>query len=214
MRKKIRMLIVEDNEDERLFIKEGFLQSNLYEIVGEAEDGDEMLKLLQDLSFPRPDLILSDLNMLGRNGYEVIMDIKTNSALSHIPIIILTTAPLVPYAERCKKMGACAYYTKPDTFLEYKEFAETIYDDVEKCLENDKLEFAAIWKLKGPFQDVLNACLSQGDFRPIWANSMQKKKLRDYNQYKCYSLGAVAFLFSQVSFFYFRRFVLMKHQIF
>jgi len=42
MTKKIKMLIVEDNEDERFFMKEGFIQSGLFEIVGEAEDGNEL----------------------------------------------------------------------------------------------------------------------------------------------------------------------------
>lgn len=145
MANKIRMLIVEDNEDERLFMKEGLTQTGLYEIIGEAENGDEMLRLLNPSSLP--DVILSDLNMPGRNGYEVITDVKTNSSLSHIPIIILTTAPLIPYAERCKKLGACAYYTKPDTFLEYKEFGEEIYNDVRACITNNKPEFSGAKKL-------------------------------------------------------------------
>lgn len=142
MKKKIRVLLVEDNEDERLFMKEGFIQTGLYEIVGEAENGNEMLDILNLSSLP--DVIISDLNMPGRNGYEVIMDTKTNSALSHIPVIILTTAPLKPYADRCIKLGACAYYTKPDTFLEYKEFAEKIYSDVNACLGNGKVEYRGL----------------------------------------------------------------------
>ena len=160
MSSKIKMLIVEDNEDERLFMKAGFLQTGLYEIVGEAENGNEMLELLAKPTFPAPEVILSDLNMPGRNGYEVIMDVKTNSALSHIPIVILTTAPLVPYAERCKKLGACAYYTKPDTFIEYKEFAEKIYEDVKKCLDNSTLDYSSIEKVKGTLiQNILRTCL-------------------------------------------------------
>lgn len=135
MSKKIKMLIVEDNEDERLFMKEGFIKSGLYDVVGEAENGDEMLELFNSPSFSWPELVLSDLNMPVRNGYDVIVDVKTNSSLSHIPVVILTTAPFVPFAERCKKLGACAYYTKPDTFLEYEHFAKQIYGDVmKKCL--------------------------------------------------------------------------------
>lgn len=131
---KIKVMLVEDNEDERLFMKEGFTQTGLYEVVAEAENGKEMLDILQQTS-SFPQLVVSDLNMPVRNGYEVITDIKTNLSYSHIPVVILTTAPLVPYAERCKKMGACAYFTKPDTFLDYPVFAETIYKDVvEKCL--------------------------------------------------------------------------------
>jgi CheY-like chemotaxis protein len=142
MPKKIKILIVEDNEDERLFMKKGFTQSGLYEITGEAENGNEMLELLNKSSLP--DVIISDLNMPGRNGYEVIMDVKTNSRYSQIPVIIITTASLKPYAERCKKLGACAFYTKPDTFLEYKELAENIYGDVKECLGNSKLEYRGI----------------------------------------------------------------------
>jgi CheY-like chemotaxis protein len=163
MPKKIRILIVEDNEDERLFMKEGFLQTGLYQIIGEAENGNEMLELLS-ASSSKPDVIVSDLNMPGRNGYEVIMDIKTNSSLSHIPVIILTTAPLKPYAERCKKLGACAYYTKPDTFLEYKEFAEKIYEDVRGFLGNTKLDYTSMEKIKESFLSAQEACLSMALF--------------------------------------------------
>jgi CheY-like chemotaxis protein len=134
---KIKLVIVEDNEDERLFMKEGFMESGLYEIIGEAENGNEMLDLLKKTS-SLPELVLSDLNMPCRNGYEVIIDVKSNSALSHIPVVILTTAPLVPFAERCKKLGACGYFVKPDTFLEYKVFAQTIYTDIlQNCLNKN-----------------------------------------------------------------------------
>jgi len=132
------MLIVEDNEDERLLMKEGFTQTGLYEIVGEAENGNHMLELFMQPGFSLPQLVLSDLNMPGKNGYEVIKDVKENISYSHIPVVILTTAPLIPYAERCRKLGACAYYTKPDTFLEYRVFAEAIYSDVmNKCLNTN-----------------------------------------------------------------------------
>lgn len=138
------MLLVEDNEDERLFMKEGFLNSDLFDIVGEAENGNDLLRLLQEPSATLPDIILSDLNMPGRNGYEVIVDVKAHSAFAHIPVIILTTAPEIPYAARCKKLGACAYFTKPDTFLDYKDFAKKIYRDVKECLGNKKLNFSRV----------------------------------------------------------------------
>lgn len=148
MNGKIKLLLVEDNEDERFFLKEGFLQSGLYDIVGEAENGDAMLHFLRNPAAVLPDLILSDLNMPGRNGYEVIIDIKSNHAFQHIPVIILTTAPEVPFAERCKRLGACAYYTKPDTFLEYKVFAKKIYQQMRDCLGSSEVACRGIDKLK------------------------------------------------------------------
>lgn len=174
------MLIVEDNEDERLFMKEGLLQTGLYDIVGEAENGNEMLRMLRQSSGPLPEVILSDLNMPGRNGYEVIVDVKTSSTLSHIAVIILTTAPLVPYAERCKKLGACAYYTKPDTFLEYKGFGEKIYRDIGKCIENSKLDHSSFEKFQGCFADALfktsklGAAFFHKYAQPLFFNSYPK----------------------------------------
>lgn len=166
---KIRMLIVEDNEDERLFMKEGFIQSGLYEIVGEAENGYDMLQLLNQPSFSLPDVIFSDLNMPGKNGYEVITDVQANEALSHIPVIILTTAPLVPYADRCINLGACAYYTKPDTFLEYKEFAEKIHNDVSKCVNNSKLQYNSVQKkFNGNFLQKMGRLTSSFGFDSLY----------------------------------------------
>jgi CheY-like chemotaxis protein len=162
MRRKIKMLIVEDNEDERLFMKEGFLQSNLYEIVGEAENGNQMLELLGKGSVPWPDVILSDLNMPGKDGYDVITDIKTNKVFAHIPVVILTTAPLIPFAERCKKLGACAYFTKPDTFIEYKKFAEEIYEDLKECLDNGRLNYSGIEKFRERIANLL-----RGNYLPV-----------------------------------------------
>lgn len=137
MNKKIRIILVEDNEDERMFMTEGFNQEGHYEIIAEAGNGDEMFALFNSPDFIMPELILTDLNMPGKNGYDVIRDLKTNTDFSHIPVVVLTTAPYVPYAERCKLLGACAYYTKPDTFLDYKDFAGKIYGELRnKCLAN------------------------------------------------------------------------------
>ena len=137
MPKKIKVLLVEDNEDERLFMKEGFVASGLYEVVAEAANGNEMLELFQQPNFSFPELVLSDLNMPGKNGYDVIKDIKADATLADIPVVIVTTAPRFPFAERCKQLGACAYYTKPDTFLEYRSFAANIHQQIiTDCLKN------------------------------------------------------------------------------
>ena len=134
---KIKVLIVEDNEDERMFMIDGFLQEGHYEIVAEAGNGVEMLEVLNEDNITKPQVVITDLNMPGKDGYDVLRDIKSHKALSHIPVIVLTTAPYIPFAERCKQLGACAYFTKPDTFLQYKEFAHRIYSELkENCLPN------------------------------------------------------------------------------
>jgi len=132
MPQKIKVVIVEDNEDERLFMKEGLTASGLFEIVGEAGNGNELLALFEDATGPAHQLILTDLNMPGKNGYDVLRDTRERPEFSHSCVIVLSTAPYIPYAERCKKLGACAYFTKPDTFLEYETFAKTIYEEAKR----------------------------------------------------------------------------------
>ena len=120
-----------------MFMIEPFKQNGKYEIVAEASNGNELMEILNQHSAPMPELVVTDLNMPGKDGYDVIKDVKSNTSLSHIPVIVLTTAPYVPFADRCKKLGACAYFTKPETFLEYEDFAGKIYGElIQKCLAN------------------------------------------------------------------------------
>lgn len=139
MTDKIKVVLVEDNEDERDFMKEGLTASELFEVVAEASNGEELLALFKHTKEQAPPLILCDLNMPGKDGYDVLRDIKDHKAFSRSCVIILSSAPKFPYAERCKKLGACAYFTKPDTFLEYEEFAGLLYKEAmcSGCLKKE-----------------------------------------------------------------------------
>ena len=110
MSDKIKVVIVEDNEDERGFMKEGLTASGLFEVVAEAGNGEELLALFEHGKRPAPPLIISDLNMPGKNGYDVLRDTRDQAAFSNSSVIILSTAPYIPYAERCKKLGAEALF--------------------------------------------------------------------------------------------------------
>lgn len=110
----------------------------------------------------------------------MISDIKASASFSHIPVVIITTAPLVPFAERCKKLGACAYFTKPDTFLDYKDFGENIYDDLKQCLENPKLNYHnASYLREHLIRKLLPVyeCASQG-WQRIWDGMALSKLLQ------------------------------------
>lgn len=133
MADKVKVVLVEDNEDERLFMREGLTASGLFEVVAEAGNGDELIALFEGSSEAVAPLILSDLNMPGKNGYDVLREVKGNALYAKSCVIILSSAPYIPYAERCKNLGACAFFTKPDTFLEYEEFAKSLYEEVRRA---------------------------------------------------------------------------------
>ena len=113
----VEILLVEDNPgDVRLTmeaLKEGKLRNNLTV----ARDGEEALALLRQedgySETPQPDLILLDLNLPKRDGREVLREIKEDSNLKHIPVVILTTSKAAEDVLSTYESHANSYITKP-----------------------------------------------------------------------------------------------------
>lgn len=127
--KKINVMLVENDEDEQMFMKEGFQSTNLFNILAVASNGDEAFAVISGKQQPLPDLIISDLNMPGKTGLDLLQDIKNDPALLHIPVIIISTSFTTTIINKCLSSGAHAFHTKPHSFVEYDKFAEKIYQE-------------------------------------------------------------------------------------
>lgn len=123
---KLKIIIVENDEDEQFFMKEGFVASGLFEILALARSGNELFDWLKQ-NDQLPDLILSDLNMPGKNGYDIIEEISNREEYRQIPVVITSTSSAEKIREKCLDMGAADYIVKPETFIEYERFAENLY---------------------------------------------------------------------------------------
>src|SRR6187397_2676511 len=124
---KIKLMLAENDEDENLFMVEGFLSTGLYDIIGNALSGEELLQQLDRPDQPIPDLIITDQNMQGKTGFDVIRTLKANPKFSSIRIIVLSTASTRAMIDKCKELGGYAYLVKPDTFTEYDRLAHSLY---------------------------------------------------------------------------------------
>ena len=102
------ILIIEDNSDMRSYIK-SCLSHSRYQIF-EAENGQKGLKIAFE---EIPDLIISDVMMPIKNGFEVVQDIRANIKTSHIPVILLTAKTAIKNKIKGFQMGADAYLYKP-----------------------------------------------------------------------------------------------------
>ncbi len=105
---KKRILVVEDQEDNRQIIRD-LLSAKGYELV-EATTGEEGLKLA---ATGKPDLILMDIQLPGMDGYEVTRRIKAKPELNHIPIIVVTSYALSGDDKKAFDAGCNGYVTKP-----------------------------------------------------------------------------------------------------
>ena len=109
-KEKPTLLIAEDNDDLRFYIKDNLHnQYNVYE----AENGEEALAIIQKVI---PDLIISDVMMPGINGIELCRIVKTDKNTCHIPLILLTARSTEEEQFECLDTGADDCITKPFNF--------------------------------------------------------------------------------------------------
>ena len=129
--RKFKIIIVENDEDEQLFMKEGFDAVGLFEIIAQLKNGDALFEWLDENGDNLPDVILSDLNMPGKNGYDIITEIKEKPGYAHIPVIITSTSSTRSSIDKCLALGAADYLVKPDTFVVYEPFVKKLYQIIQ-----------------------------------------------------------------------------------
>ncbi len=112
---KKTILVVDDFEN-TLNIIEYTLKSNGYEVIG-ALSGKEALQKLQQGA--KPDLIITDLNMPGMDGFELIKAIRKMPGHEQTPIFILTTDFSFEKKLRAKELGINAWIQKPYKIEEF-----------------------------------------------------------------------------------------------
>ncbi|GAA4746875.1 response regulator [Flavisolibacter ginsenosidimutans] len=130
--KTYRIIIVENDEDEQFFMKEGFDAAGGFQIVAQLKSGDDLFEWLNEHKDNLPDVILSDLNMPGKNGYDIIEEQKKTGWWSKVPVIITSTSSTKSIMDRCLAQGAAAYIVKPDTFVEYVPYVRNLYKQMEE----------------------------------------------------------------------------------
>lgn len=130
--RRYKIVVVENDEDEQFFMMEGFTEANLFDVLAMVNNGDALFKWLKANSNNLPDVILSDLNMPGKNGYDIITEVKATPAYMHMPVIITSTSSTKSFIDKCLAYGAAAYLVKPETFVQYVPFVKKVHETIEE----------------------------------------------------------------------------------
>lgn len=113
----VEILLVEDNPGDILLTVEALKEGKVYNNLSVAKDGVEAMAFLyregRHSNAPRPDLILLDLNLPKKGGREVLAELKQNSNLKRIPVIVLTTSQAEQDILKSYDLHANCYITKP-----------------------------------------------------------------------------------------------------
>ena len=113
----IEILLVEDSPADARLTEEALREGGLEHELHVARDGNEALAFLRreghHADAPRPDLILLDLNLPGKDGREVLADVKNDPDLRRVPVVVLTTSKAEEDVARTYDLHANCYITKP-----------------------------------------------------------------------------------------------------
>lgn len=121
------ILVCEDNIGDVYIITNALRNSKITYNLHHVANGEEAMNYLHPsgdhTSVSRPDLILLDLNLPKKNGFEVLEEIKTDPDLKSIPVVILTSSEAEQDILRCYELYGSCFVTKP---FEFDEFTRAI----------------------------------------------------------------------------------------
>lgn len=119
--------LVDDDVDDLEFVREAFIEHSYKGPVNTASNGQSLMDLLSNQNIQsKPSVIVLDLNMPLKDGFETLRDIKENPALRSIPVVILTASSSKRDEIRCLELGCNYYFTKPARIEEYHPFVSMI----------------------------------------------------------------------------------------
>lgn len=114
------ILIVDDDADDRDILLDSFRQIGV-EHVHSVASADAAISFLQAIADDEnlPKLIITDLNMPGISGHELLLALKGMRRYQYIPVIVCSTSSSPREAENCLASGARDYITKPNALTDY-----------------------------------------------------------------------------------------------
>ena len=119
----VPIVMADDDEDDQLLTKDALEEGRLFNPLFFVDDGQELIEFLRNegnyqdkKKYPRPGLILLDLNMPRMSGLDALEIIKTDPSLKTIPIIILTTSQQESEVAQTYARGANSFVVKPVRF--------------------------------------------------------------------------------------------------
>jgi CheY-like chemotaxis protein len=132
----VKILLVDDSEDDRLFLRMALGGNPRLALIGEACDGEEAISYLSGEAnfadrekFPFPDVMLLDLKMPRKTGYDVLGWLRTQP-FSNLVVIVISGSLLPEDISKSLALGAAAYHRK----IMLREERDILFREIEDSL--------------------------------------------------------------------------------
>ena len=127
MNKDMKILIVDDFSTMRRIIK-NLLRDLGFNNTAEADDGSTALPILQSGSF---DFLVTDWNMPGMTGIDLLKAVRADAKLSKLPVLMVTAEQKRDQIIEAAQAGVNGYIVKPFTAITLKEKIDKIFERLE-----------------------------------------------------------------------------------
>jgi two-component system chemotaxis response regulator CheY len=127
LKKKIKILIVDDFSTMRRIIK-NLLRDLGFNNTFEADDGNTALPMLKNGDY---DFVVTDWNMPGMQGIDLLKEIRKDQTLCHIPVLMVTAEAKREQIIEAAQSGVNGYIIKPFTAATLKEKLEKIFERIQ-----------------------------------------------------------------------------------
>ena len=126
------ILIADDDADDRMFLEQAMRQNGYQQGIQFVEDGEDLMAYLRrqgrynEQNAPWPNMLILDLNMPRKNGFQALAEIKDDPKLRRLPVIVMTTSSADEDIARTYNSGVNSFVTKPFNFNRLVEMVSTL----------------------------------------------------------------------------------------
>lgn len=120
--------LADDDEDDRMLMKEALEEANPGVNVVESEDGVELIDNIKNSDDLTDTVVVLDMNMPKMNGIETILAMKADPELAEVPTVMLSTSDNPELAKKALDAGADEFLTKPNNFRALIDIAKNIFN--------------------------------------------------------------------------------------
>lgn len=134
IRRKLNIILAEDDYDDRLLFIDAIDELPVSVEITTFNNGERLMEWLTDNRNKLPDALFLDLNMPRKNGFAALGEIKRNTELQDLPVIIFSTATNNEMIKQVFKDAAHYYIRKPADFWKLKKL---IYKSLKLIADED-----------------------------------------------------------------------------
>jgi CheY-like chemotaxis protein len=122
------ILITDDDSEDREILRTAITEIDPQIRIIEVGDGNHAMKWLAKKKASLPDLILMDINMPLKDGFQTLREIKKDDALRDIPVVMYSTSSSAKDMTNSTALGAKHFLVKPDNFEQLLVILQPVID--------------------------------------------------------------------------------------